>query len=377
MPIPLDEYPIHQAPLSLRYHTSSDRNVYDRCYLNAHDRTGDVFLVTGLGVYPNLGVIDAYATVRVGDEQHSVHFSDALGEDLMAQRVGGYSIDVVEPLSRLRVRCDGDDHGVGFDLEWQGAFPVVDEAPHTLRTGNRRILDAQRFAQVGSWSGQLRVDGTTFDVTPDVWTGTRDRSWGIRPVGEAEPPGRVAAETPPDYGFWWMYLPIRFDDFALVVIAQEDGAGHRSLNDAVRVWPADSGRAPELLGWPRFTTTYRSGTREPISTLVEMHDDRGEPFAMEVQSLGWVALHCGAGYGGDPDWTHGQWCGRNFAEGLRVDVTDPTVAGRLPFGVLDHVGRARIIGGPHDGRVGWGLYEHASIGCHTTSGFADFFDVAG
>ena len=64
MPVPLDEYPIHQAPLSIAYMDTSDRNAYDRCYLNAHDRTGDVFLVTGLGLYPNLGVIDAYATVR-------------------------------------------------------------------------------------------------------------------------------------------------------------------------------------------------------------------------------------------------------------------------------------------------------------------------
>ena len=44
MPVPLDEYPIHQVPLSIEYVASSDRNFYDRCYFNAHDRTGDVFL---------------------------------------------------------------------------------------------------------------------------------------------------------------------------------------------------------------------------------------------------------------------------------------------------------------------------------------------
>ena len=68
-PVPMDEYPIHQAPLSLRYVASSDRNFYDRSYFNAHDRTGDLFFVTGLGVYPNLGVVDAYATVRRGEQQ--------------------------------------------------------------------------------------------------------------------------------------------------------------------------------------------------------------------------------------------------------------------------------------------------------------------
>ncbi len=72
VPIPLDEYPVHQTPLPMDRVASSDRNFYDRCYFNAHDRSGDVFLVTGLGVYPNLGVIDAYATARCGDRQWSV-----------------------------------------------------------------------------------------------------------------------------------------------------------------------------------------------------------------------------------------------------------------------------------------------------------------
>ena len=72
---PLDEYPIHQLPLPVAWAGPSDRNFYDRCYLNAHDRTGEVFLVTGLGVYPNLGVIDAFACVRRGDLQHSVRMT--------------------------------------------------------------------------------------------------------------------------------------------------------------------------------------------------------------------------------------------------------------------------------------------------------------
>ena len=53
MIVPLDEYPVHQAPLSMAYTVNSDRNFYDRCYFNGHDRTGDIFLITGLGVYPN------------------------------------------------------------------------------------------------------------------------------------------------------------------------------------------------------------------------------------------------------------------------------------------------------------------------------------
>src|SRR5581483_3921585 len=137
VPHPLDEYPIHQAPLSMRYVTSSDRNFYDRCYFNAHDRTGDLFLITGLGVYPNLGVIDAYATVRRGHEQFAVRFSDALAERGTDAAVGPYRVEVVEPLRRIRLVCDAAADGVGFDLTWEGSFPAVLEQPHVLLTANR------------------------------------------------------------------------------------------------------------------------------------------------------------------------------------------------------------------------------------------------
>ena len=88
MPVPLDEFPVHQVPLSMRYMESSDRNSYDRSYWNAQDRTGEVFLVTGLGVYPNLGVTDAYATIATPGRQVAVRMSDALGDDRRVQEVG-------------------------------------------------------------------------------------------------------------------------------------------------------------------------------------------------------------------------------------------------------------------------------------------------
>src|SRR5258707_5106170 len=159
VPIPLDEYPVHQTPLPMDRVASSDRNFYDRCYFNAHDRSGDVFLVTGLGVYPNLGVIDAYATARCGDRQWSMRFSDALRERSLDQQVGGYRIDVVEPLRRLNLSCVSPDGGLDFDLRWTAAFPAVQEEPHLLLAGSRPIPDPSPFSPVGSWGGRVRGGG--------------------------------------------------------------------------------------------------------------------------------------------------------------------------------------------------------------------------
>jgi hypothetical protein len=361
----MDEYPIHQTPLSFARVATSDRNFYDRCYLNGHNRDGGTFFVTGLGVYPNLGVIDAYATVRRGDRQWAVRFSDALAERGLDQRVGGYRVEVIEPLRTLRVVCEHDE--LGFDLTWTGAFPAIHEQPHQLLAGGRAIIDSSRFAQVGSWQGTLQVDGQDLAVEPDTWTGTRDRSWGIRPVGAAEPAGRPADATGGG-GFWWLYAPLRFAEFAIVVIVQEQPDGWRTLNDAVRVW-AD-GRT-EQLGWPKVDISYQPGTRLPTSARLGLTTPDGKQLTVEVDTGTAVALHIGAGYGGDPDWTHGQWKGPNWSSASVYDLTDPAVAGRFPYGVIDHVARARC-----DGVEGWGLFEHASIGRHDPSGFADLAAVA-
>lgn len=373
---PLDEYPIHQLPQPVAWAGSSDRHFYDRCYLNAHDRTGDIFLITGMGFYPNLGTKDAFVLIRRGDVQTAVHLSDAAdprGNDRLDQRVVNYRVEVIEPLQRLRIVME-ETEGIAVDLTWKGLHPVIQELPHVMRQGAGTTLNAQRFAQVGSWEGLIAIDGEEIAVTPDRWIGSRDRSWGIRPQGEALPPGRPA--DPPFEGMWWLYVPIAFDDFGLCLIIQETPDGHRTVNDCTRVWK--DGRV-EQLGWPRVQVRYTSGTREPTGATIECTTPDGKDLTFEVRSHLGVPIHVGGGYGGDSDWAHGTWKGERFTERLTYDLTDPAVAGRVMFGVIDHVGSATVHGpgaGVPDGSEGWGLFEHGAIGRHDPSGFADWFTLA-
>ena len=101
---PMDEFPVHQIPQPIAWPGSSDRNFYDRCYFNAHDRTGDIFLITGIGYYPNLGVKDAFVLGRdAATTQTAVHLSDAIDQDRLNQNVGNYRVEVIEPLHKLRI----------------------------------------------------------------------------------------------------------------------------------------------------------------------------------------------------------------------------------------------------------------------------------
>ncbi len=171
---------------------------------------------------------------------------------------------------------------------------------------------------------------------------------------------------------WWLYVPMRFEDFAVVVILQEDPAGYRTLNDCHRVWP--DGRA-EQLGWPLVEVDYVPGTRTPTGARLTLTTPAGETLRLDVTSLLATPLHVGGGYGGDPDWTHGQWKGEGFTERVTYSLDDEQVMGRFMFGCVDHVGRAVLTDASGSSYEGWGLFEHFAIGRHDPSGFTDFFDV--
>ena len=243
---PLDDYPVHQIPEVMRHVGTSDRNFYDRYYFNAFPLTGDAMLIVGLGQYPNLGVTDAFALLRRGSVHRVVRASRELGADRMNTQVGPFGVEVLEGLKRLRVVLGPNEYGLSFDLTWDGTIPPQVEPQHFIRSQERVVFDSKRMAQTGRWTGLITADGETLEVTPDRWWGIRDRSWGIRPVGEPEPPG---IQSRGGGTFYWLYAPVQFEDHAILCIVQEDGAGRRLVEEAVRVWPDGTS---EYLGLPSY-----------------------------------------------------------------------------------------------------------------------------
>ena len=185
MPLgPLDEYLAHQTSETIDHVGTSDRNFYDRYYFNMHASSDELFVIMGLGQYPNLGVTDAFITVSIGAEQHTVRASRELGHDRLDTRVGPLAVEVIEGLRKLRVRCDDNEWGVQCDVVFTGSVDALEEPRTFSRQYGRVIQDVTRYAQVGVWEGTLTVAGRTFDVTPDRCKGVRGRSWGVPPVCE-------------------------------------------------------------------------------------------------------------------------------------------------------------------------------------------------
>src|SRR5215468_2462703 len=149
-----DDYPVHQTSEVVRHVATSDRNFYDRYYFNLHASSDALFMVMGMGQYPNLGVQDAFCCVQRGEDYRVVRASKELG-DRMDLSVGPFRIEVLKPLERVRFTLAENEHGLAADLVWEGSIPAVEESPQFIRRKGRVFFDTSRFAQTGCWQGTL------------------------------------------------------------------------------------------------------------------------------------------------------------------------------------------------------------------------------
>ena len=347
-----DDYPVHQAAEYVRHVAISDRNFYDRYYFNLHASADDYFAIFGLGQYPNLGVTDAFIAVTKGDTQRVVRASRPL-LDRMDTSVGPITIEVIEPLERLRVIVEPSEHDVAMDVMWTASVPAVEEPRQYLRNRGKVIFDTQRFAQLGRWEGTLTVAGEDIAVTPARCGGSRDRSWGVRPVGEKLAGGIREGQSV--MASMWNYFPIDFGDHAIVYMCHEEPGGERPLEEAVRLWP-DPDRPVEWLGRPEWKHEMRPGTRLLDRSEIRFPDAPGGEIVLEAEPIVTNFVSVGTGYGLDEDWRHGMWQGDELiVQGLSWKIDE--ISSLAQYGIVDSVGRFE-----YDGNVGYGLYEHGFFG---------------
>lgn len=366
---PLDDFPVHQIAEVVRHPATSDRNFYDRYYFMGHGSSPDApMFVTGLGQYPNLSVQDAFVLVRQGTRHKVVRASRVLGPDRMDLSVGPYRVEVVDGLETLRVVLEPNDHGVCFDLTWTGAIKPLLEPRHFIRSCERVVFDTQRFAQTGRWAGTLTIDDETIELAGDAWRGTRDRSWGVRPVGEPEPPGISATGAGAPLMAMWNYDPIMFDDYSILYMCSEHADGHRDLVDASRVWN-DPDRPVENLGSPRHAHEFVPGTRRLARSALSFPDAPGGPIEVEVTPMIDAHIGVGTGYGMDADWRHGMYQGDLVVQGVDLDTEKD--ADRL-FGIVDSAARFET----DTGDVGYGLHEYMFLGPFPRYGLTGLLDGA-
>ena len=290
----LDDYPIHQTSRPVAVKASADRNTYDRYWFNGYDASGDFYLGVGAALYPNLGILDGGVSLVIDGEQHAFHCSRRAPKEPTELRVGPFEIDIQEPMKRLKVTVDDNETGFSGELQWIPRTANFAEAHQHSFNGVRGAMEATRFNQFGYWEGELRYDGRTLKIDPKTTYGTKDRSWGVRPVGDATSPKRPFG----DHAMWWCWIPLRFDDFSLMFVLEEQPDGFRTINHAIRVRP--DGRVDQL-GWPEVEIEYAPGTRYPRRARLGLKERGGAALELDIEQLGPMPLSVGLGYGPDDD----------------------------------------------------------------------------
>ncbi len=362
---PLDDYLAHQTPETFDRVATSDRNFFDRYYFNCHDLDGELLLVLGMGLYPNLGVIDAFTSVVIDGIQHIIRSSRALGANRLNTSVGPHTVEVIEGLRRLRIRCAPNEWDVSYDLTFEGVTFPYEEPRFYRRLGPRVVQDYLRLTQCGRWSGEITAAGRTYRVTPDRWWGARDHSWGIRPVGEPEPRSALQAAAPGS--FYWNWSPQQYPDFCLMYTVSENQDGSRWHEAGGILPPYEAGRESVPFTSVRHDLRLLPGTRtfDGGDLFLKAEDGRelhvtGRPLARLYMS--------GVGYG--PPWRHGQYHGPLAVEGDRWDLRNPETVRRIA-GLHETLCEWTVEGGP----TGYGVFEFLCAGPYDPYGFATATDV--
>ena len=365
---PFDDYPLHQSPLPISHTVSDSPYVYDRFFFNGYTADGSVFFAVALGVYPNLRVMDgAFSLIRDG-VQHNVRASRLCPADKTDTTVGPLKVEILEPMRRHRITVD-NRYGLSADLTMTAIAPVIEEPRFVHTVGQRTIFDYTRLTQFGRWEGWIEIDGEriTIDATVPV-VGTRDRSWGQRPVGHPRPGPRSAPQ------FFWLWAPTVFDDVCTHIAINQEADG-RAWHESGAVVPRltdgeptlDPGRVQRGNG-TGFDVTWQPGTRwaERITTRLAMwgSDDievSYEPFLTFQMS--------GIGYR-HPVWNHGCWVGDD--ESTRDEIVLAEVNPLDPL-MLHVQALARATWGE---RTGIGVVEQLVIGPHEPTGLTGIIDGA-
>ena len=360
---PADEYLIHQTPHKFDTVATSDRNFYDRYFFNGYRRDGGVYFAVAMGVYPNLGIMDAAFSVIVdGKTQHFVRASRLLGNNRMDTRVGPISIQIIEPLKKIRIRVAKNKWGITTDLTLTTRSLPAEE-PHFFRRGIGGVLaqDYTRMTQHCAWTGKLSVGSESFDLSQDTWWGSRDHSWGIRGVGGRDPRGAPPTAAPQ---FFWNWAPLNWDDLCTLYTVSENADGSRWHESGVILTPYPEANAIETA--VDHQLTFQKGTRHLSGATITLTPPKGKEMAIEFQPL-YHFLMKGIGYG-EPKWGHGMWVGPDESDGGAYDLTAEDPMANLHVQTVSLVKSGR--------RRGIGVFEHIVIGPHAKYGFKEMMDGA-
>jgi hypothetical protein len=369
----LDDFPIHQTPEPIAYPATSDRNVYDRTWFNGYAPDGSYYFGIGTAIYPHRGVLDcAFSVVQPGTRQHCFFGSRRAPTERTDMTVGPFRIEVIEPMRRTRVILEENPSGITCDLTFSTRSAAIQEARQTLWAGARRAMDATRFDQFGRWSGVVRHPEGEIIVNDQVCLGTKDRSWGVRPVGERDMGGAPNIPT----GAFFLWAPLFWDDHITHAIFFDGPRGEALVREGIvaPLYPSES-KVPAVedgldkrMATARHRVTYAPGTRLAAKAEIDLVDLDGSTRTIALDPILKFQMK-GLGYG-HPEWGQGMWKGELEIGGESFDPR------QLNMLAPENIHVQQVVRASDGKKSGVGVLEQVCIGPYDPAGFTEFFDGA-
>ena len=369
-----DDYPIHQTPEPLAHPATSDRNVYDRTWFNGYSADGSYYFGIGMAVYPHRQILDcAFSVVERGGRQHCFFGSRRAPKERGEMQVGPFRLEVVEPMRKARVTLDDNQSGTSCQLDFEALTCAIQEGRQTLWRDNRRMMDATRFAQFGQWSGEIKhPDGT---ITVDSCHGTKDRSWGVRGVGEPAT-GGAPSQTAPGIFFLWapLFWPGEQAQVSHAIFFEDhDGQSLHSegivaplYRDTAELPGTEDGQARRLLSVAQ-RVEYHPGTRLARRAEIDLKDHDSKR-TIELAPILKFQMK-GLGYS-HPEWGQGFWKGELATGGESFDPDQLDLLAR------ENIHVQQVVRASDGQRNGIGVLEQVCFGPHRPSGLTGFLNGA-
>lgn len=356
----LDDYCVHQSADPIRQPSTSDENAYDRYFANGFHRGGEYYFAIALGRYANRGVMDAAITFLTGGVHHSFFASRRDPDEPSDMKLGELQLVIDKPMRMMTVSLDRNESGITCRLRWRARSAPLEEKRTTIRTRGRLTNDSTRWTQFGCWEGWFEIDGVRTEVNPQSCPGIKDRSWGLRILGDSSGENFKATRQ-----LFWNWLPLNFESFCVHSLRFEDTAGGITLNQESLVAPmyADEDavpiQEPKLEHIDYWTHDYKidKQSRRIIGGSIYLGDSQNPEKSRKI-TIGAPLLTAwtyAVGYG-HPKWNHGSWHGELATghERWSVDQANPS---EERFSIMHQVVDVTL-----DGHKGFGFVEQCIIG---------------
>ena len=361
-----DDYPIHQTWEPIAHPESGDPGHYDRYFFNGYNSDGSLFFALAMGLYPNRHVMDAAFSVVINGTQINLRASARAAADRKeCTTIGPIRLEVAEPMKRHIITISSSEYNISAELEFVATSLPYEEPAFHVRNGNRTTMRYTRLTQLGSWSGWIKIDDEEHRIDSHAFKGSRDRSWGIRGVGERTQFGAPGTQLPQ---FYWLWAPVCFDGFGTVFDVNEYADGQRWHDSGALLDGSDT-----IVH--AHNVSYHCEWQEQTRHMKKFSLDY--EFARFTATLTFTPrVHfqmSGLGYL-HPEWGHGMWKGESVSTRDQFDLPVPNP---LDMDFLHVQTLSDVYCTFSDGREpqnGTGVLETLVLGPYQPAGFAGLGD---